>query len=492
MYEFLRILRFHSAQLEQRVSKSGSPRFKPKMAKVRPLRTPTMLALDNFDFYYGPIFGEKWPSIRLGLLTRKKFVAVLNRFSTKFEVNKEILKSLGTVNLMESMQISEETSNRLVKRKREMDRKAAQSHANDDDNSQSEEEAEDGLSDEQDRSEEDIASRLDIGMEMFQPSTKVIDHGREESKRWRRIRNRDKGALEMLTSKRVINDSNFKVTGLEGVDETLPMVEDVLVYPHNLELFAHPRMCIDGFPEPLKDRNNISSWWLLDGGSVLPVLALDLRDDDVVLDMCASPGGKSLLILQTGKFASLVCNDHSLFRLGQLRRALALHVPANSEVSSQVILKRKDASSVEAWTDTDIYDKVLLDASCTTDRRAVTVDDGNIFAATMTGERLDLPQLQTKMMVNALRSVRVGGSVVYSTCTLSPTQNEIVVENACALAGTHYGIQTVERSLKRMENRLANTGLFQFSADCRRGSLLLPNLLSNYGPTYVCKISRIL
>ncbi|KAL3092697.1 hypothetical protein niasHS_007906 [Heterodera schachtii] len=109
----------------------------------------------------------------------------------------------------------------------------------------------------------------------------------------------------------------------------------------------------------------------------------------------------------------------------------------------------------------------------------------------MSTDRLNLPQLQTRMMVNALRSVRVGGSVVYSTCTLSPTQNEMVVENPCALARTYYGIKAVERSLKKMENRLTNTGLFQFSADCRPGSLLLPTLLSNFEPTYVCKITRI-
>jgi hypothetical protein len=47
-----------------------------------------MLALDHFDFYYKPLYGggELWPSVRLGLLTPNKFIAVLNRFSVSFEV----------------------------------------------------------------------------------------------------------------------------------------------------------------------------------------------------------------------------------------------------------------------------------------------------------------------------------------------------------------------------------------------------------------------
>lgn len=41
---------------------------------------------------------------------------------------------------------------------------------------------------------------------------------------------------------------------------------------------------------------------MLDGGSILPVLALDLNPKDHVLDMCAAPGGKSMLIIQTKRF----------------------------------------------------------------------------------------------------------------------------------------------------------------------------------------------
>lgn len=42
---------------------------------------------------------------------------------------------------------------------------------------------------------------------------------------------------------------------------------------------------------------------------------------------------------------------------------------------------------------------------------------------------------------NALRSVQVGGYVIYSTCSLSPVQNEGVVENSVAIANEYFGIK---------------------------------------------------
>ena len=45
------------------------------------MKTPSVLALDHFDFYYGPMFGKKWPSVRLGLLSPNKYIAVVNTMS---------------------------------------------------------------------------------------------------------------------------------------------------------------------------------------------------------------------------------------------------------------------------------------------------------------------------------------------------------------------------------------------------------------------------
>lgn len=62
--------------------KRGKKKFKENVARAFPLKNPSGIALENFDFYYGPVFGKKWPSIRLGLLTPNKYFAVLNRFSS--------------------------------------------------------------------------------------------------------------------------------------------------------------------------------------------------------------------------------------------------------------------------------------------------------------------------------------------------------------------------------------------------------------------------
>lgn len=43
----------------------------------------------------------------------------------------------------------------------------------------------------------------------------------------------------------------------------------------------------------------VTDYYLMDGGSILPVLALDLKYGDRVLDMCSAPGGKALATLQT-------------------------------------------------------------------------------------------------------------------------------------------------------------------------------------------------
>lgn len=207
------------------------------------------------------------------------------------------------------------------------------------------------------------------------------------------------GALQMGQGFNKNNNKNVEITGFEGEGVRIPKRNHFMYYPKNLRVRAFERAVLLDFPAPMKDEVAVPSYWLLDGGSLLPVLALDIQEGDSLLDMCAAPGGKSLLASLTGLPSKIVCNDFKLARLGQLKRALMTYVPEDSETFEKFVLKRKDAGDVKTWDEFDAYDKVLADVPCSTDRLSVSTDDGNIFSTASTQQRLDLPVLQTKILV---------------------------------------------------------------------------------------------
>uniref|UniRef100_A0A0N5BW21 NOL1/NOP2/Sun domain family member 4 n=1 Tax=Strongyloides papillosus TaxID=174720 RepID=A0A0N5BW21_STREA len=458
-----RLLKSHIYLSTTLRDKSG--KFKTKMAKTSQLKTPTMMALDHFDFYYGPMFDKSWPSVRLGLTTPNSFVAVINNFSDECSINEATIKNLGTINLIDQLTKGMNTASERLQKKKELAEKKLPI-----DNSI------DGSLDHQENQINDVSNNIDIrseaGLHEFTQSSDTFIVG------------------DLQTGKEENKNVDIKITGLEGQYDTLPTKEDFIYYPRSLKIYSYPRGALMDYPAPLRDKKQISGWWLLDGGSVVPVLALDIADKDHILDICAAPGGKSLLMLQTGLPEKIVCNDQKMSRIGQLRKALTSYVPEDSIHAEKIILKRKNASDIEKWDELNLYDKVLVDVPCSTDRLAAKQDEGNMYSKQMTNERLGLPELQTKILINALRSVKVGGTVVYSTCTLSPLQNESVIENACAIVKRNYGIVCIEKSLNRLKSHLTSTGLYKFNDQCRRGILVVPFLPSNFGPMYVCKIMR--
>ncbi|KAM3718855.1 5-methylcytosine rRNA methyltransferase nsun-4 [Dirofilaria immitis] len=422
----------------------ASRMFKEKCAKVRPLKTPTMVALDNFDFYYGPVYDKQWPSIRLGLLTPNKYFAVLNKFARNRKENEALLKDLGAFNILEKVQQQvTEMNNTLT----EYGKPAPSYDILKDENLIIAQKIENEL--------DSIYMRGEGGLGQFRQSGEIAS-----------LEERARLKAQLSNS---VNIKKINITGFEGQYAELPKKNHRLMYPTELAIYSFPKGDLSDYPSPPKDEVGTPGWWLLDGGSVAPVLALGLTEESNILDMCAAPGGKSLLIVQSNLMAKLTCNDNKQSRLGQLHRALGQYIPVNSEVADQIILKRKDASVLENWDEYSVYDRVLVDVPCTSDRLSVNRDDGNLYSMQLTEQRLNLPDVQTRMLVNALRSARVGGSIVYSTCALSPVQNDGVVENAVAIADEHFGIKVVELSLSQMVSNFKK--IYRFSDKPRRGTL---------------------
>ncbi|KAK8771264.1 hypothetical protein V5799_025489 [Amblyomma americanum] len=132
--------------------------------------------------------------------------------------------------------------------------------------------------------------------------------------------------------------------------------------------------------------------------------------------------------------------------------------------------------------------QILLDVPCTNDRLSVAEDDHNWFSHQRLQERLALPQRQVALLCRGLSMLRPGGSLVYSTCSLSPMQNDGVVHMALQELWQQKGM--AQYAVVDLSTAFASLP-FRFFEGCRYGQLALPFLPQNVGPLYVARIERI-
>ena len=134
-----------------------------------------------------------------------------------------------------------------------------------------------------------------------------------------------------------------------------------------------------------------------------------------ILDTCAAPGGKTLILAERNPEARVLACESSQHRLSELRQRL-------STFADRVECRLADAT---ALNEESAFDLVLADVPCS--------GTGTLGRNPEIRHRLrleDLPrqaERQRAILSAALRAVRPGGCVVYSTCSLEPEENEHVV-----------------------------------------------------------------
>ncbi len=149
--------------------------------------------------------------------------------------------------------------------------------------------------------------------------------------------------------------------------------------------------------------------------SVVPVLALDPKPNERILDMCAAPGTKTILIAHVTKnSAQIVANDISKTRILRLRTNLRKYeINAKITNTSGRIIKEN-------------FDKILLDAPCSGE--GIVNKKEKLFSAWSEKRIRFLAKKQKKLIANAFNILNDGGILVYSTCTFAPEENEEVVQ----------------------------------------------------------------
>jgi 16S rRNA (cytosine967-C5)-methyltransferase len=162
--------------------------------------------------------------------------------------------------------------------------------------------------------------------------------------------------------------------------------------------------------------------YMQDEASQLLAHALDAQPGDRVLDVTAAPGSKATHIATLAPKANVIAGDIHLHRAKTMTR-----LAAKQGASINVILH--DATNALPFP-SDSFDRVLLDAPCSgtgTLRR-----NPEIRYRVKPEDIMQLSSQQRTMLAHAAQVVRRGGRLIYSTCSVEPEENELVVQDFLA------------------------------------------------------------
>ena len=156
-----------------------------------------------------------------------------------------------------------------------------------------------------------------------------------------------------------------------------------------------------------------------EAASMLPVLCLQPKPNERVLDMCASPGSKTTQISEMMRDSGvLVANDVSSSRLNTL-------VSNRSRLGTlNTILCRHDGRHFPAVPDPG-FDAILVDAPCT--GSATMRKNRHVWENWKEDSGWSLRRLQVDILKRACSLLKPGGRIVYSTCSFDPIENEGVI-----------------------------------------------------------------
>jgi 16S rRNA (cytosine967-C5)-methyltransferase len=214
-------------------------------------------------------------------------------------------------------------------------------------------------------------------------------------------------------------------------------------------------------------------WWVQDAAAALPARLLGDVAGLAVADLCAAPGGKTASIAAAGgKVTAVDVNRRRSERIGENLERLGL--------AADIVIA--DAADWRGGS----FDAVLLDAPCSATGTLRRHPDGAI--GKRPGDVADLALLQRRLLDNAIRLVRPGGTLVFSTCSLEPEEGPEQIRRLLMIDAP------VERIPVRPEEVGGHAELITADGDLRTLPVHLPNddpRLAGLDGFYAARLRRL-
>ena len=163
----------------------------------------------------------------------------------------------------------------------------------------------------------------------------------------------------------------------------------------------------------------IGNYYIQSLSSMLPPLSLNADENDTVLDLCSAPGSKTTQIGEMMKNGgTLIANEIALDRV----KMLVFNIDRMNLINAGVIHSKGELLNKIYQ---DHFDKILVDAPCS---GLGIIQKKNEVSNWWSLERISvLGDLQLRLLIAAIKMVKVDGEIVYSTCTLTLEENELII-----------------------------------------------------------------
>ncbi|HON14278.1 MAG TPA: 16S rRNA methyltransferase [Treponema sp.] len=214
--------------------------------------------------------------------------------------------------------------------------------------------------------------------------------------------------------------------------------------------------------------------YYMDRASILAAEALKLPEEGEILDACAAPGGKTLVLAsRMGSEVRLLSNELSSDRRRRLVDVLNRHLPP--DIRQRVTVSGFDAAAqARREAERGRFRAILLDAPCSSERHVIA--DPRALAQWTRNRPRALIMRQWALLSSAFLLLAPGGSLVYSTCALTPEENDGV---AGRLIKKYAGMVQLDKP------ECAEGEETEF------GTHIMPDTSGGMGPMYIARFIKL-
>jgi 16S rRNA (cytosine1407-C5)-methyltransferase len=229
--------------------------------------------------------------------------------------------------------------------------------------------------------------------------------------------------------------------------------------------------------------HHLGAYYIQEAASMLPaeLFSIDPLNPGLTLDLAASPGGKTTHIIGRGMDNGFVlANDSSQGRIPALRIVIQNWGAVNTAIS------QFPGEKLGLWFP-EVFDRALIDAPCS--MQGLRTAESHTTRPVTEKESSSLSRRQEALLISALQAVKVGGQIVYSTCTLLPDEDEGVVDAVLRRLGSAVHLVDVQPRLPQPAPGLLQNAGVEYLPELQGSVRLWPHRMQTAG-FYACLLEK--